>query len=211
MLMPRTAASTSASGKTITGSDPPSSAETRLNLGAAISMILRPVCVLPVRATLLTSGWVASGSPTSLPGPVTTLSTPGGSSTSCISSATRSVASGVVLAGFTTIVLPAASAASTSYGPPFGTASNSSSVAGFTTGVSSPDLAPTCSPPINACVMLGISFRYLAYRILRASHVLQPERLVLAGCHLHPFRGGTAQILLHLSRHAGSEYLRRYL
>src|ERR671910_806446 len=62
MLTPRTAASTSASGKTITGSEPPSSAETRLNLGAAISIILRPVCVLPVRATLLTSGWVASAS-----------------------------------------------------------------------------------------------------------------------------------------------------
>ena len=51
-----------------------------------------------------------SSSPTTAPGPVTMLSTPAGSPPSVISSASRSVASGVVLAGFTTTVLPTAMA-----------------------------------------------------------------------------------------------------
>ena len=51
-----------------------------------------------------------SSSPTTLPGPVTTFRTPGGSPLSSISSASRIVARGVVLAGLTTTVLPTAMA-----------------------------------------------------------------------------------------------------
>ena len=62
------------------------------------------------------SGCRTSPSPTGTPSPVITLSTPGGS-TSCASSAKRSVVSGVCSAGFMIWTFPAASA-----GPSFQTA-----------------------------------------------------------------------------------------
>ena len=65
-----------------------------------------PVPVSPVNATRRISGWVTSASPITEPRPVTTLSTPAGSPASWKSSATFSVASGVVDAGLTTTVLP---------------------------------------------------------------------------------------------------------
>jgi hypothetical protein len=52
--------------------------------------------------------------------------------------------------------LAAATAASTSSGPPFGTVSTSSSVAGLTTGISSPDFAPTYSSFTMICAMLTL-------------------------------------------------------
>ncbi len=56
-----------------------------------------------------TSGWLISASPVGRPGPMTTLSTPLGI-TSATSSARRTVVIGVVSAGFSTTVFPAASA-----------------------------------------------------------------------------------------------------
>ncbi len=56
-----------------------------------------------------TSGCPMSASPVGFPGPVTTLRTPAGR-ISAASSASRRVVIGVVSAGFSTTVLPAASA-----------------------------------------------------------------------------------------------------
>jgi hypothetical protein len=78
-----------------------------------MDMMWRPVSVSPVNATRRTSGWPTSTSPISDPRPVTTFSTPSGTPASAKSSATRSVASGVVDAGFATTVLPVASAGAT--------------------------------------------------------------------------------------------------
>ena len=113
MITALTAASTSASAHTITGSEPPSSSDRRLRSGAASSATWRPTSVEPVKATRRTSGWPTSASPMTEPRPVTTLSTPSGTPASENSRATSSVASGVVAAGLATTVLPAASAGAT--------------------------------------------------------------------------------------------------
>ncbi len=68
-----------------------------------------PVRTDPVSATMSTSGWLISASPVGSPGPVSTFSTPFGRM-SAASSANLSVVIGVVSAGFSTIVLPAARA-----------------------------------------------------------------------------------------------------
>ena len=82
---------------------------------AACSAIHLPVSTEPVSDTMFTSSCSTSAAPTSLP-PVTTLSTPLGRNSAAIS-ASLTVVIGVVGAGFSTIVLPAASA-----GPIFQTA-----------------------------------------------------------------------------------------
>ena len=71
----------------------------------------RPTSVEPVKETTLTSGCVTSGSPTSPPDPITTLNTPGGSPASSNTFASATTEAGVSVAGLTTIVLPAISAA----------------------------------------------------------------------------------------------------
>ena len=68
-----------------------------------------PTAVEPVKATLSTPGWVTSAIPIS-PGPVMMLTTPAGRSAWRQTSAKSSALSGVVLAGLSTTVLPAASA-----------------------------------------------------------------------------------------------------
>ena len=68
-----------------------------------------PTAVEPVNATLSTSGCSTSAAPVS-PAPVTMLTTPGGRSACCTISANSSAVSGVVSAGLSTTVLPAASA-----------------------------------------------------------------------------------------------------
>ena len=73
-------------------------------------MIRRPTTVEPVKAILSTSGWEASSSPTVEPPPVITFTTPLGSSVSSRISASFSAVSGVLEAGFSTQVLPIASA-----------------------------------------------------------------------------------------------------
>src|SRR5919112_1482278 len=105
----------------------------------------------------------------------------------------------------------AATAASTSSGPTFGTVSNSSSVAGFMTGISSPDFAEVCSPFIRICAIALhaslVAVRHLSY----LTHVLEPERLVLAGGHLDPLRRAPFEHFLDLRRHPGGQNLGGYL
>ena len=110
MITALTAASTSASAHTITGSEPPSSNVIRFRSGAASPATWRPTAVEPVNATRRTSGCPTSASPITEPRPVTTLSTPSGNPASPNSRATSNVASGVVAAGLATTVLPDASA-----------------------------------------------------------------------------------------------------
>ena len=76
---------------------------------AAARAIHLPVSGEPVSDTISMSGWVTSDEPAGSPCPVITLSTPFGS-TSAASSASLIVVIGVVSAGFSTIVQPAASA-----------------------------------------------------------------------------------------------------
>ncbi|CAM5621197.1 hypothetical protein SCANM63S_09716 [Streptomyces canarius] len=108
-----TAASKSASAKTMLGFLPPSSSATFFTVPAAAAISRRPVCRPPVKETRSTSGWSASGAPASGPAPSTRLATPGGSPASA-SSRTRWIAvCGVSSLGFRTKVLPAASAGAT--------------------------------------------------------------------------------------------------
>ncbi len=107
---PFTAASRSASAKTMFAPLPPSSSWTRFTLPADASTIPRPTAVEPVNAILRTFGWRARWSPTVRPGPGTMFTTPGGMPASAISSATRSALRGVSSAGFMTTVFPAARA-----------------------------------------------------------------------------------------------------
>ena len=73
-------------------------------------MICRPTSVEPVKTILRTAGWSTSRWPTTLPLPGSTWSTPSGSPASRASSPIRIAVSGVISAGLTTTVLPAASA-----------------------------------------------------------------------------------------------------
>ena len=88
---------------------PPSSSTVRFMPPAAASLMRRPTAVLPVNEIMSTSGERTSASPISAPSPFTKFTTPGGSTASTIrqSSATPSGSTGD---GFTTTVLPHASA-----------------------------------------------------------------------------------------------------
>src|SRR3990172_7724549 len=107
---PLTASSILASAKTMFGDLPPSSKVTRLKVFAASSLIARPVASEPVNAIFRTSGWPTNAVPTSLPNPVTTLTTPGGNPASSTSLTNSSVDAEVNSEGLTTTVQPAASA-----------------------------------------------------------------------------------------------------
>ena len=76
----------------------------------ASSITRLPISVDPVKASLRTSGCVRIASPTTDPGPVTTLKTSSGMPASSASSANRSAVIGVCSAGFRTTVFPIASA-----------------------------------------------------------------------------------------------------
>ncbi len=89
---------------------PPSSSCTFFRLPALAWTMRRPVAVLPVNAIFAMPGCSAMAWPAVWPRPGTMLTTPSGSPASDISSAMRSEVSGVISAGFITIVLPAASA-----------------------------------------------------------------------------------------------------
>src|SRR6266581_360814 len=84
MIVPSTAWSMSASPKMIIGPLPPSSSITCLP--AARRATDAPVAVEPTNPTPSTSGWPATSSPTSAPGPVTRLTAPGGKSPSAMHS-----------------------------------------------------------------------------------------------------------------------------
>ena len=88
---------------------PPSSSVSALSEPATPRPIFLPISVEPVNATLSTSGWVARCIPIS-PGPVTMFTVPGGRSAWTQTSANSRADSGVVEAGLSTTVLPAASA-----------------------------------------------------------------------------------------------------
>ena len=100
--------STSASASTIEASLPPSSSVMRFKSLLAPSMIFLPVAVEPVKVILSIPGWLVIIGPSSS-GPVMMLTVPAGT-TSLISSAMRSVVSGVKGEGLSTMVQPATSA-----------------------------------------------------------------------------------------------------
>src|SRR6185503_1052806 len=108
-VAPLSAASRGASAKTTCGDFPPSSRSVRFKRRAAVSWISRPTVVLPVNEIMSTSGDSTSARPTSGPEPQTKFTTPGGNTSPTMrqSSATPSGSTG---AGFTTTVLPHASA-----------------------------------------------------------------------------------------------------
>ena len=77
-IIPSITQSSFASGKTIEGLLPPSSSDTGTMRSEAARMMSLPTSVEPVKESLLTIGWLASGAPHSPPSPVNTLSTPSG-------------------------------------------------------------------------------------------------------------------------------------
>src|SRR5881296_2975912 len=85
----------------------------RLIDSAASAPMRLPTSVDPVNATLATSACRTSRSPTVLPAPTTTLSTPSGMPACRARRSSSSAVSGVRPAGFKTMVLPAASAGPT--------------------------------------------------------------------------------------------------
>ena len=107
---PSTAASRSASSKTMKGALPPSSSDTFLTWPAHWAMRSLPTSVEPVKPSLRTSGLPVISRPmagASSASPVTMLSTPGGSPASSPRRITASAVSGVCSAGLRTIVHPA--------------------------------------------------------------------------------------------------------
>ena len=112
-MAPATAASRSASSKTMKGALPPSSSETCFSCAEHCCISSLPTSVEPVKPSLRTSGFDVISAPiagASSAAPVTTESTPAGRPASSASAATASAVSGVCSAGFRTIVQPAASA-----------------------------------------------------------------------------------------------------
>lgn len=105
---PLTAASRSASSKTTKGALPPSSRCSRLTVAVAISATRLPTAVDPVNEVMATSGCPTRRSPASFPVPVTMLTTPSGMPARVAAWAKSSEVSGVISAGLSTIVLPAA-------------------------------------------------------------------------------------------------------
>jgi hypothetical protein len=109
-IAPCTAASRSASSKTMNGALPPSSIDTFFTVEADCWISSLPISVEPVKVTLRTIGLDVISPPISLALPVTTENTPAGMPARSPSSARASAEYGVSLAGFTTMVQPAASA-----------------------------------------------------------------------------------------------------
>ena len=110
---PATAASRSASSKTMNGALPPSSSETFFTCFAHCAIRSFPTSVEPVKPSLRTSGLPVSSAPiagASSALPVTSWKTPSGRPASSPSRAIAIAVSGVCSAGFSTIVQPAASA-----------------------------------------------------------------------------------------------------
>ena len=89
----------------MTGALPPSSRWVRFTLEAAASSIFLPVPMSPVSEIMSTPGWLTSALPTLAPRPVTTLTTPAGSSSARIAPSFSAV-SGVISEGLKTTVLP---------------------------------------------------------------------------------------------------------
>ena len=105
-----TAASKSASAKTIFGFLPPSSRATFFTPCAADSAIFLPVSRPPVKEIRSISGWDESTEPTLAPSPITTFATPAGRPRESRTSAINNVVEGVSSEGLITNELPVASA-----------------------------------------------------------------------------------------------------
>ena len=107
---PITAPCRLASANTMFGDFPPSSSEIFFTLLAAARITCCPTSVEPVNATLSTSGEAAIRSPTVLPDPVTTFTTPAGAPASVKMRPSSYVVHGVYVAGLITQVQPTANA-----------------------------------------------------------------------------------------------------
>ncbi len=108
LTIPSTAWSSAASSKMMFAALPPSSSVSFFPVPARRRWIALPTSVDPVNAILSTSA--STSAAPARPSPVTMLTTPGGSSAWRTTSQKRSAVSGVVSAGFSTTVLPPASA-----------------------------------------------------------------------------------------------------
>src|ERR1700676_493143 len=109
-IAPLTAISMSASSNTMNGALPPSSSETFLTVPAHCSISNLPISVEPVKVSLRTIGFEVISAPISLDPPVTQEKTPAGTPARSANSHSASAENGVAVAGFSTIVQPAASA-----------------------------------------------------------------------------------------------------
>src|SRR6267154_1759050 len=109
-IAPLTAISMSASSKTMNGALPPSSSETFLTVPAHCSINSLPISVEPVKVSLRTIGFEVISPPISVAPPVTQEKTPFGTPARSASSQSAKAEKGVAVAGFNTIVQPAARA-----------------------------------------------------------------------------------------------------
>src|SRR5712671_3986858 len=109
-IAPLTAISMSASSNTMKGALPPSSSETFLTVPAHCSISNLPVSVEPVKVSLRTIGFEVISPPISLAPPVMQEKTPFGTPARSANSHKAKAEYGVAVAGFSTIVQPAAKA-----------------------------------------------------------------------------------------------------
>src|SRR5437588_6664402 len=109
-IAPLTAASMSASSKTMNGALPPNSSDNFLTVPAHCSISSLPISVEPVKVNLRTIGFEVISPPISLAPPVTQEKTPFGTPARSASSHSANAEYGVAVAGFSTIVQPAAKA-----------------------------------------------------------------------------------------------------
>src|SRR3954464_8801721 len=109
-IAPLTAISISASSNTMNGALPPSSSETFLTVPAHCSISNLPISVEPVKVSLRTIGFEVISPPISLAPPVTQEKTPFGTPARSANSHSANAEYGVAVAGFSTIVQPAAKA-----------------------------------------------------------------------------------------------------
>src|SRR5207253_7230584 len=109
-IAPLTAISISASSKTMNGALPPNSSDSFLTVPAHCSISSLPTSVEPVKVNLRTIGFEVISPPISLEPPVTQEKTPFGTPARSASSHNAKAEKGVAVAGFNTIVQPAAKA-----------------------------------------------------------------------------------------------------
>src|SRR6266404_3005791 len=109
-IAPLTAISMSASSKTMNGALPPSSSDSFLTVPAHCCISNLPTSVEPGKVNLRTVGFEVSSPPTSFDGPVTQEKTPLGTPARSAISHSANAENGVAVAGFSTIVQPAAKA-----------------------------------------------------------------------------------------------------
>src|SRR5580704_13113293 len=109
-ISPLTAASISASSKTMNGALPPNSNDNFLTVPAHCSISNLPTSVEPVKVNLRTIGFEVISPPISFEPPVTQEKTPFGTPARSASSHNANAENGVAVAGFNTIVQPAAKA-----------------------------------------------------------------------------------------------------